>query len=54
MYEKKIMKKFIKKSIKMNLLEDLTMLLLNFNFVMSYIIHKVLTLLSIYNFFLRK
>ena len=30
----------------MNLLEDLTMLLLNFNFVMSYIIHKVLILLT--------
>ena len=29
----------------MNLLEDLTMSLLNFNFIMIYIIHKVLLLL---------
>ena len=30
----------------MNLLEDLKMLLLNFNFVMVYIIHKMLVLLK--------
>ena len=30
----------------MDLLEDLKMLLLNFNFVMIYIIHKMLVLLK--------
>ena len=30
----------------MNLLEDLTMLLINFNFVMIYIIHKMLVFLK--------
>ena len=30
----------------MDLLEDLEMLILNFNFTMSYIIHKILVLLK--------
>ena len=34
------------KFIKMDLLKDLKMPLLNFNFVMIYIIHKMLTLIK--------
>ena len=34
-------RKFIKKIIKMDLLEDLKMPYLNFSFVMIYIIHKL-------------
>ena len=36
----------MKKIFKINLLEDLRMSLLNFNFVMTYIIHKILVLLK--------
>ena len=45
-YVKKIYKKITKKIIKMDLLEDLKMSLLNFSFVMIYIIHKILALLE--------
>ena len=41
-----VMKKVIKKFIKMDLLKDLKMSLLNFNFVMIYIIHKMLILIK--------
>ena len=44
-YKKKIMKeKYI--YIKINLLKDLKLLLLNVSFVMIYIIHKILPLLK--------
>ena len=39
-------KKIIKKFMKMDILEDLKMSLLNFNFVMIYLIHKMLVLLK--------
>ena len=39
-------KKYKKKYKKMDLLEDLKMSLLNFSFVMIYIIHKILVLLK--------
>ena len=42
---KKIIKKFIKK-LQKNLLEDFRMSLLNFNFFMIYIIHKILVLIK--------
>ena len=41
-----VMKKVIKKFIKMDLLKDLKVSLLNFNFVMIYIIHKMLILIK--------
>ena len=44
---KKLYKKFTKKIIKaMDLLKDLQMLLLNFSFVVIYVIHKMLVLLK--------
>ena len=45
---KKLYKKIDKKNVLKNLdiLEDLRMSLLNFNFVMIYIIHKMLALLK--------
>ena len=43
---KKKLKKIIKKMSKMDLLEDLKMSLLNFNFAMVYMIHKILVLLK--------
>ena len=39
-------KKIIKKFMKMDILEDLKMSLLNFNFVMIYLIHEMLVLLK--------
>ena len=60
----KIIKKNIKKYYKtVNLLKDLKMLVLNFNFFMNYIIHKMLVLLknnlnylkdSIFKYFFKK
>ena len=45
--KKKIIKKIIKKKLlKMDLLEDLKMSLLSFNFAMIYIVHKKLVLLK--------
>ena len=44
--EKKNTKKFINRFKNMDLLEDLKMSLLNFNFVMIYIINKMLVLLK--------
>ena len=41
------MQKFIKKLYKMDLLEDLKMSLLNSNFIMIKIIHKILVNFSI-------
>ena len=49
MYEKKLLKKNYKKS----LLEDLKMSLLNFSFVMVYIILKMLVLLKNYQNYLK-
>ena len=48
MYEKKIYKKknYEKKKLKIDLLEDLKKSLLSFDFVMIYIIHKMLLLLK--------
>ena len=47
MYMKKNYKKNVKKNYKrMDLLEDLKISLLNFNFVMIYIVHKVLILIK--------
>ena len=48
MYEKKIYKKknYEKKNLKIDLLEDLKKSLLSFDFVMIYIIHKMLLLLK--------
>ena len=43
---KKKLKKIIKKMSKMDFLEDLKMSLLNFNFAMIYLIHKILVLLQ--------
>ena len=43
---KKKLKKIIKKMSKMDLLEDLKKSLLNFNFAMIYLIHKILVLLK--------
>ena len=44
---KKVIKNIYKKNYKkMDLLEDLKMSLLNFNFVMIYIIHKMFVLLE--------
>ena len=43
---KKKLKKIIKKMSKMGFLEDLKMSLLNFNFAMIYLIHKILVLLQ--------
>ena len=44
MYEKKIIKGIYKKIIKIDLLEYLRMLYFDFNFVMIYIVHKILAL----------
>ena len=46
-------KKIIKKIIKMDLLEDLRISLLNFSLVMIYIIHKMLVLLKNTSIFLK-
>ena len=47
MYDKEAIKKYKKKNYKKrDLLEDLKMSLLNFSFVMIYIIHKMLVLLK--------
>ena len=43
---KKIYEKNVKKFKKIDLLEDFKMLLLKYNFVMIYIIHKMLLLLE--------
>ena len=44
---KKIIKRFIKKNYKnLDLLKNLKMPLLNFNFDMTYIIHKMLVLIK--------
>ena len=52
--KKKQYKKNFKKFIKMDLLEDLKMLLLNFNFVMIYIINKMLVLLKNHLYYLKR
>ena len=44
--KKKILEKFLKNLYKMDLLENLRMSLLNFNFVMIHIIHKILVLIK--------
>ena len=45
--KKKLQKNYKKIDKKLDLLKDLKILLLNFNFVMIYIIHKMLVLIEI-------